>query len=79
MLLYLPGSVTCTTDFSSFTSLLNVYCFWGGVSYFPGFPKLLISRHVAFVEIRLGGWGKGLASQSWWWGPFKCAWGQFEI
>ena len=84
MLLYLPGSATCMTDFSSFTCFyrsvcsfiylvrqpvrlifqvllhfLDVYCFWGGVSYFPEFPKLLISRHVAFVEVRLGGGGRG--------------------
>ena len=84
VLLDLPASATCTTDFSTFTcfyrsvcSLLylarqpvrlvfpifslffTVFAFWGGVSYFPEFPKLPISRHAAPEEIRLRGRQKG--------------------
>ena len=48
------------TDFLGFTSPLDgFFAFWGGVSYFSKFPKLLISRHVAFVEVRLRGGGRG--------------------
>ena len=59
MLLYLPGSATCTTSFSSFYFALGGFCFGGGVGYFPKFPKLLTSYPADFVEIRLRGVGKG--------------------
>ena len=44
MLLFLPESATCTTDFSSFPCFsVTVFRLLGGVSYFPKFPKLSIS------------------------------------
>ena len=60
MLLTLPGSATCTTDFSDFSLVLvRFFVFWGGVSYFPEFLKLSISHHAAPGKIRLRGGGKG--------------------
>ena len=55
---YLPGSPTCTTSFSSFYFTLDGFRFWGGVNYFPEFPKLLVSCYGGFVKIRLRGVGK---------------------
>ena len=40
VLLFLPGSATCTTDFSGFTLFCYGFRLLGGVSYFPEFPKL---------------------------------------
>ena len=58
-LLYFLGSATCTTSFLSFYFTFDGFCFWGGIGYFPEFPKLLASCHVGFLEIRLRGVGKG--------------------
>ena len=48
------------TSFSSFYFTLDGFCFWGGVRYFPEFPKLLVSCYGGFVKVRLGGVGKGV-------------------
>ena len=58
-LLYLPRSATCTTSFFGFTLLLDGFCFWGGVGYFPEFSKLLTPSHAYFVRTRLRGVGMG--------------------